>query len=123
MSVNPENWDVDFTFPDFNLAWFEWERSWCRNYPFRGREYGQCLKILTQITLEDKNELAEIREVFPKKLTSESFDNDKKLTLKGFFAFCSVFFLHKDQRRKDGNDFEKDIVPDFPKYSSVTLKS
>ena len=79
MSVNPENWDVDFAFPDFNLAWFEWERSWCRNYPFRRREYGQCLKILTQITLEDKNELAEIREVFPKKLTSESFDNDKNL--------------------------------------------
>ena len=27
----------------------------------------QYLKILTQITIEDKNELAEIREVFPKK--------------------------------------------------------
>ena len=47
---------------------------------------------LTQITLEDENELAEIGEVFPKKLTSESFDNDNKLTLKSFFAFCSVFF-------------------------------
>ena len=56
----------------------------------------------------------------PKKLTSEFFDNDKKLTLKSFFAFCSVFF-YKDQRRKDGNDFEKDAR--FPKYSSVTLKS
>ena len=56
----------------------------------------------------------------PKKLTSESFDNDNKRTLKGFFAFCSVFFF---TRRKDGNDFEKDTVPDFPKYSSVTLKS
>ena len=41
---------------------------------------------LTQITLEDENELAEIREVFP------NFDNDNKLTLKSFFAFCSVFF-------------------------------
>ena len=39
--------------------------------PFRGREYGQCLKILTQITLQDENELAEIGDVFPKKLTSE----------------------------------------------------
>ena len=28
----------------------------------------------------------------PKKLTSESFDNDNKLALKTFFAFCSVFF-------------------------------
>ena len=35
---------------------------------YRGREYGPCLKILTQITLEDENELAEIREVFPKKI-------------------------------------------------------
>ena len=62
------------------------------SYPFRGRKYGPCLKILSQITLEEGNELAEIREVFPKQLTSESFDNDNKLTLKSFFAFCSVFF-------------------------------
>ena len=27
-----------------------------------------------------------------KQLTSESFDNDNKLTLKRFFAFCRVFF-------------------------------
>ena len=53
MSVNPEDWDVDFAFPDFNLALFE-------------RERGPCLKFLTQITLENENELAEIREVFPK---------------------------------------------------------
>ena len=70
-------------------------------------------KILTQITLEDENELAEIREVFPKNLTSESLDNDNKLTLKSFFAFCSVFFFDKDQRRKDENDFDKDTVPGF----------
>ena len=49
--------------------------------------------FLTQITLEDGNELAEIREVFPKQLTSEFFDYDHKLTLKSFFAFCSVFFF------------------------------
>ena len=93
MSVNPEDWDVDFAFPDFNLALFEWERSWCRNWivTFPGRKYGPCLEILTQITLEDKKELAEIQEFFPKNLTSESFDNDNKLTLKSFFAFCSVF--------------------------------
>ena len=29
---------------------------------------------------------------FQKQLTSESFENDDKLTLKSFFAFCSVFF-------------------------------
>ena len=27
----------------------------------------QCLKILTQITIEDKNELAEIRDVLPER--------------------------------------------------------
>ena len=70
-------------------------------------------------------------ERFSQKKKSESFDNDNKLTLKSFFAFFSVFFLfffcffffHKVQRRKDGNDFEKDTVHDFSKYSSVTLKS
>ena len=51
----------------------------------------------------DENELAE-REVFPKTITSESFDNDNKLSLKSFFAFCSVFF-YNDKRRKDGSDF------------------
>ena len=48
------------------------------------------MKILTQITIEDENELAE-REVFPKTI-NEFFNNDSKLTLKSFFAFCSVFF-------------------------------
>ena len=27
MYVNPEDWDADFAFPDFNLALFERERS------------------------------------------------------------------------------------------------
>ena len=58
---------------------------WLKIKDFRGRKYGPCLKILTQITLEDENELAEIRV-------------DNKLTLKSFFAFCSVFFFYKDQR-------------------------
>ena len=40
-----------------------------------------------------------------KELTSESFDNENKLTLKRFLAFCSVFFFfYKDQRKKEGND-------------------
>ena len=58
----------------------------------------QCLKILTQVTTEDENELAE-REVFQKQLTSESFDNDSKLTLKSFFAFCSVFLPGQTEER------------------------
>ena len=65
------------------------------------------------MTLEDENELAEMREVFPKKINEWIFDNENKLTLKSFFALCSVIFFYKDQRRKDENDFEKDTVPGF----------
>ena len=32
----------------------------------RGRKYDPCLKFLKQITVENENELAEMREVFPK---------------------------------------------------------
>ena len=35
---------------------------------YTSHQYGQCLKILAQITLEDENELAEIREVFPQEI-------------------------------------------------------
>ena len=70
--------------------------------PFQGTKYGPCLKILTQITLEDGNELGEIREVFPKKITIQSFDNDNKLTLKSLFAFCSVFFFFFFTRTNGG---------------------
>ena len=72
--------------------------------------------ILTQITLEDENELADIREVFPKKLRSESFDNDNKLTLKSSLpcAVCvCVFFTRTNGGKMHGNDFEKDTVPGF----------
>ena len=64
--------------------------------------------------LEDENELPEIRDVFPKmKLTSESVDNDNKLTLKSFLICLLQCFFYKDQRRKDRNDFETDTVPGF----------
>ena len=116
MSVNPKDWDFDFAFPDFNLALFEWERSWCRNwivtFPWK-KIWSVFEKNFNADLIEKANELAEIREVFPKKLTRESFDNDNKLALKSFIAFCSVFF-YKDQRRKDRYDFEKDTVPCFP---------
>ena len=71
------------------------------------------MKILTQITLEDKNEQAEIREVFQKKLTSESFDNDNKLTLKSFSAFCNVFFTRTNGGKMERERHEKDTVPGF----------
>ena len=70
MYVSPENWDVDFAFANFNLALFEWQRSCCRKWIVtlpRRRILVECLKILTQITIEDENPLAE-REVFQKKI-------------------------------------------------------
>ena len=73
--------------------------------------------------MEDENGLADIREVFPQKIsTSESFDNDNKLTLKSFFAFCSLFFLKKgpaDERWKQLRDSHS---VRFPIYSSPELK-
>ena len=39
---------------------------------------------------------------FQKQTTGESFDNDNKLTLKNFFAFCSVFFT-----RTNGGKIER----------------
>ena len=54
-------------------------------------------------------------------LTSELFDNDNKLTLKSFFAFCSVFSQEQTEERwkrlLDRHNAQ------FPKYSSVTGKS
>ena len=37
---------------------------------------------------------------FQKQLTSESFDNGNKLTLKSFFAFYSVFFLQGQTKER-----------------------
>ena len=54
-------------------------------------EENQCLKVLTQITIEDENELAE-REVFLKTINERILRNDNNLTLKSFFAFCGVLF-------------------------------
>ena len=57
-----------------------------------------------------------------KQLTSESFDNDNKLTLESFFAFCSVFFLQGQTEERWKRLLDRHSVR-FPKYSSVTLKS
>ena len=79
----------------------------------------QCLKILTQITVEDENQLAE--RFSKKQLRSESFDNDNKLTLKSFFAFCSVFLQGQTEERWK-RLLDRHSVR-FQKYSSLALKS
>ena len=68
MYVNPEDWDVDFAFPNFNLALYLMRTKLLQKLNRNLTEEensSQCLKILTQITIEDENELVE-REVFPK---------------------------------------------------------
>ena len=42
-----------------------------------------------------------------KQLTSESFDNDNKLTLKSFFAFCSVFFTRTNGGKMETTSRQK----------------
>ena len=68
MSVNPEDWDVDFAFPNYKLAvvlmGMKLMQKLNRNLA-EAENSSQCLKMLTPITVEDENELAE-REVFPK---------------------------------------------------------
>ena len=60
--------------------------------PYRGRGFSQCLKILTPITIK-KTRMDWMRFLTScqRKLTSESFDNDNKLTLTSFFDIRSVF--------------------------------
>ena len=114
MSVNPEDWDVDFAFPDFNLALFERERSWCRNWivTFPWKKIWSVFENFNADHAWRREWTGRNSRGFPKKINERIFDNDNKLTLKSFFAFCSVFY-YKDKRRKDGNEFEKDTVPGF----------
>lgn len=61
---------------------------------------------------EDKNELAGIRDILPKK-DEQSFNNDNKLklTLTSFFAID--FGFSKTERKKDGSNFELNTVSSF----------
>ena len=56
-----------------------------------------------------------------KQVTSKSFDNDNsyQLYLEKLSSICSAFF-YKDQRRKDGNDFETNTVSGF--QNTIELK-
>ena len=71
----------------------------------------QCLKILTQITIEDENERQKFEGCSPQKITSKSFDNDHKLTMKSFFSFCSVFFFTRTNGGKMGTSSRQTQCP------------
>ena len=64
----------------------------------------QCLKILTQITIEDENELAE-REVFLKTINERILRQSQQTYLEKLLCLLQCFFFYKDKRRKDGKHF------------------
>ena len=70
----------------------------------------QCLKILTQFTIEDENELAEIRGVFSQKNYEQILRQWQQTYLEKLLCLLQRFIFYKDQRRKDGDDFETDTV-------------
>ena len=73
----------------------------------------QCLKILTQITIEDENELAEIRGVFPPKNYEQILPQWPQTYHEKLLYLLQRFLFYKDQRRKDGDVFETDTVSSF----------
>ena len=74
---------------------------------------GQCLKILTQFTIEDENELAEIRGVFSQKNYEQILWQWQQTYLEKLLCLLQRFIFYQDQRRKDGDDFETDTVSSF----------
>ena len=122
MSVNPEDWDVDFAFPDFNLALFERERSWCRNWivTFPWKKIWSVFENFNADHAWRREWTGRNSRGFPKKINERILDNDNKLTLKSFFAFCSVFFLQGPTEERWKRLRERHSAR-FPKYSRVSL--
>ena len=100
MSVNPEDWDVDFAFAcAFAFAFNEKEAVTLA----RKRILISVWKFFTQITVADENELAE-REVFPKTINERVLRQWQQTYLEKLLCLLLCFF-YKDKRGKDGNDF------------------
>ena len=80
----------------------------------------QCLKVLAR----DENGLAGIRHVLPNKINERILRKrqqiyvDKRLCYLQCFFFL-FFFYNKDQRRKDGTDFETDMVVHGPESETL----
>ena len=64
----------------------------------------QCLKIWTQITIEDEKELAE-REVFTNTINERILRQWQQTYLEKFLCLLQCSFFYKDKRRNDGKDF------------------
>ena len=127
MSVNHEDWDFDFAFSYFKLALFERERSWCRNgiviFPWK-----KMWSVFEKFNADHAWRRKSVREWtarnsrgFPQKINERIFDNDNKLTLKSFFAFCSVFFFLQGPTEERWKRLRERHSARFPKYSRVSL--
>ena len=112
MSVNPEDWDVDFAFPDFNLALFEWERSWCRNWivTFPWKKIWSVFENFNADHAWRREWTGRNSRGFPQKINERILRQWQQTYLEKLLCLLQVFFF-KDQRRKDRNDFEKDTMP------------
>ena len=94
MSVNPENWDVDFAFPDFSLALFERERSWCRNWivTFPWKKVWSVFENLNADHAWRREWTGRNSRGFPKKINERILRQGQQTYLEKLFAFCSAFF-------------------------------
>ena len=74
--------------------------------------FSQCLKILTQITIEDENELAE-REVFPKTINERILRQWQQTYLEKLLYLLQCFFFLQGPTEERWKRLWKDTVPGF----------
>ena len=123
MSVNPENWDVDFAFPDFNLAWFDWERSWCRNWivTFLWKRIWSVFENFNADHTWRREWTGRYSRGFPRKnQRANPSTMTTNLPWKATLPFAVFFFTRTNEGKMETTS--RKTLPDFPKYSSVTLK-
>ena len=111
MSVNTEDWDVDFAFANF------W--STAVNLP-RKRILAVFESFIADHDWRREWNWQKIREVFPKKINERILRQWKQTYLKKLLCLLQCFFLEgpMEERWKRLRDRHR-----FPNYSSVTLRS
>ena len=114
-SINLEDQDVDFAFPDFDLALFEWERSWCRNWivTFPWKKIWSVFENFKADHAWRREWTGRNSKGFPQKINEPILRQWQQTYLEKLLCLMQCFFFYKDQRRNHRNDFEKDTVPGF----------
>ena len=95
MSVNPEDWDVDFAFPDFNLALFERERSWCRNWivTFPWKKIGSVFENFNADHTWRREWTGRNSRRFPKKINERILQHWQQTCLEKLLCLLQCFFF------------------------------